>query len=395
MLKKRKLIFIVVTMIFILGLSIDLYAPSFPAIQKALVTTEQRVQLTITTYFCGYFIGLLFLGPVSDSLGRKKPLIYMMGFFLLMSILCVFAWSIKALLLFRLLQGIGASIVGISFRSILSDVFEEKDLAKAMTYAVMSYRVGPIIAPVIGGYLQVYLGWQSNFVFLAAYALLLLYLIIYHLPETHLVKIPFEAKTLFKRYFEIFSNRTFVGAAICVGIQYGMLLVFNLIAPFFLQEVLGYSPISYGHIAFIVGAFAFCGILTNRFLLHYFSHQNLIGIGIYGIVFFCGVYALVSWLYPSNLWAFISPIFLILYSTGLMASNMLSHAMNLIPHGKGTAGALQAILIVLTSVVLTYLGSFLKTDRSLPFALFYLGIGIVMLGVYRFLFVEKKPQSND
>jgi len=391
MVNKRKLIVIVVTMIFILGLSIDLYAPSFPAIQTALGTIKQRVQLTITSYFCGYFIGLLFLGPISDSLGRKRPLIFMMSFYMLMSVLCVFAPSIEILLLFRALQGIGASIVGISFRSILSDVFEGRDLAKAMSYTSMSYRVGPIIAPVIGGYLQVYFGWQSNFIFLAAYALLLLLLIIFSLPETHLEKIPFEAKTLLKRYWAILSNKTFTGASVCVGIQYGMLLVFNMVAPFFLQDVLGYSPITYGHIAFIVGVFAFCGILVNRLLLQRYSHLSLTAIGIYGIVFFSGVYAFVSWLSPTSLWAFITPIFLILLSTGLMVSNMLSHAMSLIPRGKGTASALQSITLILTSIILTYFGSFLKTQSSLPFSLFYLALALVMLGIYRFLFVEKSP----
>ena len=381
-----RLIGITVTMIFILGLGIDLYAPSFPSIQKAFGTTEQCVQLTISTYFCGYFIGLLFLGPVSDSVGRRKPLIFMMSFYFLMSVLCIFAWSIGALLFFRLLQGIGAAIVGVSFRSILSDVFAGQDLAKAMNYTSMSYRVGPIIAPFIGGYLEVYFGWQSNFVLIAAYALMLVCLFIFLLPETHFNKIPFERKDLVGRYKEILSNRVFVAASICVGIQYGLLLVFNLIAPFFLQEILGFSPITYGNIALTIGGFSFLGIVTNRILLQKVSHAKLIHWGIYCITIGSVAFAVICYFFPKSLWAFIIPVYFVLFSTGLMASNMLSHGMNLIPKGKGTAGALQGIMIIITSVILTSVGSFLKTKTSFPFALFYLALGVVMLVIYEWMF---------
>src|SRR6188768_3633233 len=97
----RKLITITVLMVFILGLGIDLYAPAFPEIQSAFKTSEGLVRSTLTTYFCGYLAGLLFLGPVSDSLGRRRPLIFMMTFYIVMSVLCIFSWNIGTLLLFR------------------------------------------------------------------------------------------------------------------------------------------------------------------------------------------------------------------------------------------------------------------------------------------------------
>jgi len=99
-------------MTLILGFGIDLYAPSFPAIANSLKTTQQLVQLSIATYFFGYMVGMLFLGPISDALGRKKPLVLGIAFYCLMSFFCAFSTNIYLLLLLRMLQGVGVSAVG-------------------------------------------------------------------------------------------------------------------------------------------------------------------------------------------------------------------------------------------------------------------------------------------
>lgn len=390
-----KIIAIVMVMIFILGLGIDLYAPSFPKMQTAFSTTEQFIQLSLTTYFAGYFFGLLFLGPISDAFGRKKPLLILLLYYAGISLLILTSDNIHTLLFYRFLQGIGGAIVGISFRSILGDVFSGKDLAKAVSYASMSYRLSPLIAPVIGGYLVYFFGWQSNFIFLAAYALVILYLIGFHMPETHIERIPFEPPLLLKRYATVLKNKQFLGASLCTGLQYGLILIFNLVAPFFLSKVLGFSPIGYGHTAFIVGVFTFIGIVCNRFLLRWYSHLHLIAIGIYGIASMSILYAIVTWIFPTNLWSFLLPLFLILFFTGFLSANMVSHAMSLFPRGRGTASALNGIIAMFSSMTLTLIGSFLDTQSSFPFALYCLGIALCTLISYKFLFEEKKPQSED
>lgn len=381
-----KITLIVVFLNFILGLGIDLYTPSFPAMQKAFNTTEQLIQLSITIYFFGNFIGLLILGPISDALGRKKPLVILLIYYTVICVLVVFSTNIYSLLTYRFLQGLGIAIVGISFRSILSDIFSGKDLAKALSYASMSYRLSPVIAPFFGGYLEVFFGWQSNFIFLAAYALFVVYLTSFHLTETHLEKIPFHPHLLLRRYGQILKNKVFLGAAVCVGLQYGLILVFNLVAPFFLSKVLGYSPITYGHIAFIVGGFAFLGILCNRILLRWTSYLTLIQLGIYAIVGLSFLFAIFTWIFPTNLWSLILPLFAILFFTGFLSANMIGHALNLIPRGKGTASALQAVIVIFISVALTFFSSFLKTTSSFPLAIYYLGIALCTLLGYQLLF---------
>ena len=386
----RQIIFIVVSMTFVLGFSIDLYTPSFPAIASSLKTTNQLVQLTIPTYFLGYIIGMILLGPISDALGRKKPLLFGLAFYCIMSFLCSFSTSIYMLLLLRLLQGIGVAAVGVMCRAILGDVFTGRGLATAMSYFAMSYRIGPIIAPLIGGYLEVYFGWPSNFYFLMLYGIFILCIIAFFLPETHRELLPFHPKTIFHKYISCFKDRAFFGGALCIGILYSMMIIFNIVGPFFIQDILNYSPISYGHIAFFMGVFAFLGILTNRFFIHFRSPREVILIGMYILVILGFLQVLFAFLFPVNLYSFVVPVIAVLFFSGFIVSNIMSHIIDIIPRGKGTASALIGIIIISCTGILTALSSFLKSDTVIPFAFAYLAMLLSCFLSYQFLFKREE-----
>ena len=385
----HQIIFVVVTMIFILGFSIDLYSPSFPDIAKSLRTSNQLVQLTISTYFFGYMMGIILIGPVLDTFGRKKPILICLSFYCLMSILCSYSRTIDMLLALRMLQGIGVAVVGVGFRAILSDVFIGQRLATAMTYTSMSYRLGPIIAPFIGGYLAVYFGWQSNFYLLALYSAFLILIVSIFLPETHLERSFFHPKKILQKYVSVLKNLPFLGGALCSGILYGMMIIFNVVGPFFIQDILKYSPITFGHIAFIIGFFSFLGIILNRFLLKKHSREKLVRLGMYSILIICFSQVIVSFIFPINLYAFIIPILLVIFTTGLIISNMMSRSLDLISLEKGTASALQGFLMIVTTGILTFLASFLKSNTIVPFAWTYFSLFILCFIFYQTLYKKK------
>jgi len=385
----NKIITIVVSMIFILGFGIDLYAPSFPELVKAFKTTEQLIQLSISTYFLGYIAGLMILGPLSDTIGRKKVAIYGLITYIIFSYLCSLSTNIYTFLALRCLQGASVASVGIVFRSMFSDIFDGKKLATAMTYASMSYRIGPIIAPLIGGYLVVYFGWKSNFYFLSLYSTIILTLVILFLPETHFENHPFNLKAVLAKYFSILKNRSFLGGAICQGTLYGMMIVFNVIGPFFIQDVLGYSPIAFGRIAFFMGVLAFAGILSNRILLRKKEVEQLIRVGIYSTLALCILQAILALFFPLDLYVFIIPVGLTFFASGLVVSNMMSKGLEAIPTGKGTAGALFGILLITATMILTALSSFLRSDTITPFAFGYLGMALLAFSIYKILFLQK------
>ncbi len=385
----RQIIFVVVAMTFILGFGIDLYAPSFPAIKASLHTTSQFVQLTIATYFLGYVVGQLFMGPLSDALGRKKPLIFGLIFYAIMSFICSLSTNISTLLFLRFLQGIGVASVGVMCRSILGDSFTGKRLATSMSYFSMSYRIGPIIAPFLGGYLEFYFGWQSNFYFLTLYSILIICMILFFLPETHLTRIPFQPKTLLRKYAALFKYRTFVGGSVCIGILYAMMIIFNVVGPFFIQDVLHYTPISYGHIALLIGICSFIGILSNRFFIQHRSSTSMIAVGIYSVLILSILQVIFAFIFPVSLMCFIIPVILILFASGFINSNVMSHILDLIPQGKGVASALLGIIIICCTGTLTALSSFLESSTVRPFALAYFAMALASFLSYQFLFKKK------
>jgi len=394
MLLKDHITFIVVAIVLILGLANNIYAPSFPTMRDAFQTTDQSIQFATVLYYVGYTLGVLFLGPISDAFGRKKLLITGLIFSFTTSLLCGFARTIDMFLLLRGIQGLsGGSIIGISFRAILADAFEGKDLSKAMSYTLAGYRVGPIMAPLIGGYLQMFFDWQANFFFLASYVAFVLYLVLFHLRETQLKKIPMKWKKTMGSYKSIMSNRSFLGAAICGGILYGMLLIVNLFGSFYLQDELGFRAVDFGHIALVIAIFTIVGNICNRHLLHRTSELRLIFFGTVINVFLALIQVVVAWFFPKNMWSFLIPICMILLFSGFISSNMASHAINSIPKVKGTAGALQGLITITTTLLVTATILLIPMKTLLPFACLYGALNLCVFILYKWMFLKESSEQ--
>ncbi|MCS5956610.1 MFS transporter [Klebsiella variicola subsp. variicola] len=171
---------------FLMGLGVDLYVPSLPAISNAFNTQVSTVQLSIATYMFGYGIGQFFLGIISDSLGRRLILKYCSITFFLSSLFCIaLVPSIYWLNLWRFIQGLSIAGLAVVARAMIVDVFSGSDLFKFTNYFGLSWSLGPIIGPNIGGYLQNYFDWKANFVFFAIYGMLLALISFVNLPETN------------------------------------------------------------------------------------------------------------------------------------------------------------------------------------------------------------------
>ena len=156
---------------------LDQYAPSMPSMVNQLHTTTASVQLSISIYLLTCGISTLFWGPLSDRFGRRRITLVSMPIFLLGSLFCIFANHIGILLFGRAVQGIGVSSCSFLGAAIMSDVFEGRMLNRVSSYFSATYSLVPIIAPVVGGYLQKWYGWRMNFIFL--FALILAFYLIF------------------------------------------------------------------------------------------------------------------------------------------------------------------------------------------------------------------------
>ena len=152
----------------------DMYLPTLPAMGQYFNTTSSMVQLGLTTSMTGLAAGQLLFGPLSDRYGRKRPLVVAMWLFIVSTLCCIFAKNIGQFVAFRLVQGIaGAGGIVIS-RSIATDKYAGRELAKMLAVIGAINGIAPVAAPIVGGAFTESIGWQGIFCILLGLGTLLL-----------------------------------------------------------------------------------------------------------------------------------------------------------------------------------------------------------------------------
>ncbi|SMD00591.1 Bcr/CflA family efflux MFS transporter [Pedobacter nyackensis] len=146
--------------------SIDMYLPGFPAIAADLRTNTSMVALSLSSFFIGISAGQLLYGPLLDRFGRKKPLYIGLLVYILASAGCAFATSIDALIILRFIQALGSCAATVAAVAMVRDLFPVKENAKVFALLMLVLGVSPMIAPTLGGYVTVALGWHSIFLIL-------------------------------------------------------------------------------------------------------------------------------------------------------------------------------------------------------------------------------------
>ena len=269
---------ITIFLLLILQMSTDIYLPSFPFIAQDLIATQTSVQLTLSLFLGGFAVSQLFYGPLSDYFGRKPILLFGILFFLAMNILSIFVVNIDQLLWLRFLAGVGGGSCSVVSRAITRDIFTGKSLEKIASYQLITWSIIPIIAPLIGSYIQHYSGWRYNFIFLSIIGILAVNIIYFLLPETRPIQHKpnsLQIKFTFKNYFHILSNKQFI-AHIVIAIGFiSATMAMSVELPFLIQSALGYSVIIYGWIILATASSFILGTIVSRYLSNILSNYHL------------------------------------------------------------------------------------------------------------------------
>jgi len=361
-------------------LAIDIYLPSLPAMVLALNSTKAAMQTTLTIYMLGMSISTLVYGILSDRFGRRKILLMGLVIFLLSSIGCSLAPSEGLLLLFRFLQGVGVGGTATVAFAIMVDVFTgPKELVRVTSYAIIVYSFTPIVAPFIGGYIQFYLGWRANFIFMVIYAATLLLALWKFLPETNqsLNKDATNVQKLIRNISEMISCWRYVAFVLCTMTSYAVMITFNVMAPFILQSSLGLNAIQYGRAALIVGSAYVVGNGINTYLVRKFDSIRLILLGF--IIVILGAFSLfmLTKYVALNIWTVLAPICIAIAGTGLVFPNSMSAALSIFPEKAGLASSLISCLSLLGCSLASAIASSLKVYDALPLAYMFLVCGIL------------------
>lgn len=255
--------------------TIDLYLPAFPTIEADLDVSTAAIQLTLTATTLGFALGQLIVGPWSDKVGRRLPLIIATSVHVFASLGVAVAPSIELLMVFRVLQGAGAAAGGVVALAVVRDLFGGLPLVRMLSRLALVNGLAPILAPLIGSQLLLIFPWRGIFFFLAAYGVLVVFAAVFFIVET----LPPERRgvaghsTMRQRYKSLLSDRVFIGVAIIGGMTFSGLFTYLSSSSFLFQDVYGLDPQQYGLLFAANSLGIVSGVQISAFLMRYVGPQ--------------------------------------------------------------------------------------------------------------------------
>lgn len=321
-----------------------LYTPSMPSIAIEMATTEGMVQMTLAVFFGGFALAQLVAGPLSDALGRKPVVLGFMLLFLAGGLASMLANTIEALLLGRLMQGIGAAVGITTARALIRDLFRGQQAARIMNMIGIILAVAPVISPTLGGMLLEVGHWRWIFVLMVIYALGVLSIVWLTMRETVARDLSLLAPlALLRNYCTLAVNPHFMLASGVVVGAIGALYAQATLLPFILMERVGLSPVQFGLGMLLQSGSFMVGALIMRVLMSRVSATRLAAVGVFLIVVGSLGAARLFWAAPDYLGVML-PVAVYACGIAFVMPAMSMAALVPFPQIAGSASALQGFL---------------------------------------------------
>jgi DHA1 family bicyclomycin/chloramphenicol resistance-like MFS transporter len=360
-------------------LSIDMYLPSMPLLEKIFGATTAQVQLTLVTYFVGFALGQSLYGPITDRYGRKPPLYFSLLLFIVSSVACALAPSIHALALFRLFQAIGGCGGAVMSRAMVRDLFPPEEMRKIFSMLMLVIGVSPVAAPLFGGYLLVWFGWQSIFLTQALLATACLISMHLRLPESLEAgdRRPLHADHILASYGQLLRDRTFLGASLVCGFSSAGMFAYIASAPFVFINLYKVPPQRFGWLFGAIAAGIIAASQVNGRMLH--------GVPLWRVLRVANLVQLVAGftLLAAALTGFggivgiFVPVFVYVAANGFVFPNGSAIAMTRHGNIAGMASALLGTNQFTIAAIATIALGTIESSTALPMAIVIAGCGTV------------------
>jgi DHA1 family bicyclomycin/chloramphenicol resistance-like MFS transporter len=334
--------------------STDMYLPSLPAIGVSLKASPASVQLTLATFMGGMGIGQLVYGPLSDRLGRRNPLLFGIVLFVCASVGCAFAPTIEALIAMRLVQALGAAAGSVISRAVVRDLYEGKEVARVMSLMMLIMGAVPILAPLVGGTLVIWMGWRAIFGVLAGFGVFALVLAVPTIPRGRRNASPGAFVPNLKA---LFADPTFVRSTFVGGFAAAVLFAYIASVSFVFMSVYHFSPQAFA-LVFGLNAAGFIGASQlNRALLTRFTMEGLARVAALGLCGAVATLALVVYQSHASVLGVAASLFMCLACIGMLVPNCTALALT---HHAARAGTASSVIgathFALSALVVTSLG---------------------------------------
>jgi DHA1 family bicyclomycin/chloramphenicol resistance-like MFS transporter len=368
----------------------DMYLPSFPSIAREFSAPASAVQLTLAIYFIGLSAGQLAYGPLSDRFGRKRPLMFGLMLFIVTSIGCAFATSVRALVAWRLFQALGGCAGMMVPRAVVRDLFDARESVRVLSLLLLVMGLAPILAPLAGGQLLVTFGWRSIFWAQFAYAAIGLAAVTFLLPES----LPPERRRedtpgeMFSVYAGLLRDRVYMAYVLAGGLIFAGMFAYIAASPFVFIELFHVPPERFG---LYFGTNAFGMIVAsqvNARLAGRVEPGTILRVVLPTAAGAGLVLLITAWTGVAGFAGILVPLFVFVSSLGFVAPNTTALAMA--PHGRvaGSASALLGTVQFLLGAGAATLTGLLGSSSPVP-----LGIVVAGCGLAAFLIHQTVPRA--
>ena len=371
-------------------LSIDMYLPALPRMAGDLHAADTTVQLTLSAFIAGLALGQLVLGPLSDALGRRRPLLAGLALYVVGSVLCAVSPDAWLLVAARGVQSLGAAAGVVIARATVRDLFSGTAMTKFFSTLMLVTGLAPILAPLIGGQLLNWTSWRGVFAVLTAFGALLLAVVVFSFPEPSSSRSPARLGRVMRTYGRLVLDRSFAGYALASGLLFASMFAYISGSSFALQGVYGLSPQAYSVVFGVNGVgIVLAGQLNGRLVGRIRERALLLAGLLLGTL--GGARVLVTAVTRAPLAFLLVSLFLLVSSIGLVMPNASSLALASHARSAGAASALLGVLQFAVGAAATPLVGLGGPGTAVPMAVTM--AGFALLALLAFLTLTRKAPT--
>ena len=373
------------------ALSMNIFLPSLPGMTAYFDTTYAIMNLSISMYLAFTALLQLFIGPISDQVGRRPVVLISFVIFFIATIGCLLSTSIEVFLIFRMLQAFIVTGMVLS-RAIVRDIVEDEKAASMIGYVTMGMAIVPMFAPAIGGFLNDLFGWKANFSMLLFIGIIIAAFAYFDLGETN-NNISKGFSKQFKEYPELFKSKRFWAYCFTTVFASGSFFSFIGGAPFVSTNSFELSSSAFGiyfgvtTLGYVVGSFI-SGKFSERFGIHFMLLQGswITALGLFLSLF-------IFWLGFGSAMVFFGCMILAGVGNGMVLPNANAGLLSVRPSLAGSASGIGGAIMLGGGAFLAYLAGLISTEKAGPYPLMYLMIftAFAALFIVRYIiFLERE-----
>ncbi|MES2943042.1 MAG: multidrug effflux MFS transporter [Pseudomonadota bacterium] len=370
--------------------SIDTYIPAFSNIALSLGATPVEMQQTLSAYLFGFAFMNLFHGAMADSFGRRPVVLWGIAMFTIASAGCALSQSIGQLVFFRAMQGLSTGAGIVVSRAVIRDMFPPAQAQQVMSQVTIYFGVAPALAPIVGGWLFVHLGWHSIFWFLTGVGLVLWVSNYRFLPETlHITqRQPFEVKHLMRGYWQLGSSPRFLLLALASGVPFNGMFLYVLSAPEFLGVHLQLAPTSFFWFFLLTISGIMAGSWLSGRMAGRIAPKQQIRHGFVIMLTVSVLNLLANFFIPPHVSWSLMPIAVFAFGWALMVPVVTLLVLDLYPERRGMASSLQAFIGSTANGVVA--GVIAPLIMHSTVALAAVSLGLMCIGLTAWVYLHKR-----